>query len=227
MFRQQDNIALPLGQGRQHNGKHGQTVIEVLPEDPLPHQGFQIVTGCDHEPDIRLDGIDAPRTGKFPILNKTQQFDLCLHAQFADLIQKDGTAIQFLQQTVPAGICSGKGVFLVAEEFVLHQIRRHGGTVQRSKRFLFAGRKIHDRPCGKLFACSRSAADHHNGIGGRHLPDLGSDLLHGAAVADESTGIGGQHGAQFLVFFQQFLVFFQFFLPDANGIGGQVADNFQ
>ena len=115
----------------------------------------------------------------------------------------------------------------MAEEFALHQILRQCGAVERHERFVFAAGEFHDRAGDQLLAGAGAAADQHRRVARRHLPDQFVDVLHAAAVADQLARIAGEQIAQFAVLFEQVLPLLVLLEADGDGVGDDVADDFE
>ena len=109
---------------RHHDGEHVQAVIKVFAEVAFARHHRQVAVGGGDDAHIDLDRALGADRIDFAFLQRAQQLDLHVQAQFADLVQEQGAAIGFLEfaQMLVGG--AGEGAFLMAEQDGFDQVFR-------------------------------------------------------------------------------------------------------
>ena len=208
MLRQQDDVAFAPRQRRHVDREDVQAIIEVLAEELLLHEFLQIAAGGGQEPHVGVQLLGSADPRKGPLLDETQQLDLGLEGEVADLVQEKRPALGAFRPADAAAHRAGEGALLMAEQLALDERFRQRRAIERDKRLVLAGRKRDDGAGDHLLAGAAGAADQYRGVRRRDLVDLSIDLLHLPAIADELAGIAVQHPAQFAVLRQQRLPLF-------------------
>ena len=163
----QQQIPLPLPQGRDEDGQGVEPVIEVPAEAALLHPALQILIGSGHDAHVYRDDAVAPHPHDLPLLEHPQQLALEGGAHALHLVQEEGAPVGKLKQPRLAPLPgAGEGPLLVAEQLALQQVFRHGGAVDG-----------HEGPAG---------------AGGGVVHRVGEQLLASARLADEEHGQGGE-----------------------------------
>src|SRR4029077_17596077 len=101
----------------------------MLAEVSVGHCSPQVTIGCRNHADIDGDGMIAAHALKFSLLQYPQECDLCFHRKFADLIQKQGTAIRGFKSSQPPLYRPGEGSLFVPEELGSNQRLRNRGAI--------------------------------------------------------------------------------------------------
>ena len=159
------DIVYPLPQGRNGKDHHVETVVEILPEFPLPHQGLEVAVGRRHHPDVhRLRG-GAPQRDQLPFLEHPKQLHLHGERHVADFVQEDGAGVGLLEPPhLPPLPGTGESALRVAKEFRLQQMLRDGGAVHLDKGGVTASAGGVEGMGKKLFAGAALPAQQHVGI---------------------------------------------------------------
>jgi len=116
VFGQQGDVGTPAPERRNLDGDHGQPVVEIFTESSGLHLGHQVAVRGRDEPHVhgaRDVGADALHD---PVLQHTQQLDLDLFRQVADLVQEQAAAGCDLEAPLPGAVGAGEGAALVAEQ---------------------------------------------------------------------------------------------------------------
>ncbi len=115
-------------------------------------------------------------------LQHTEKFGLNCRAHFADFVQHQRAAICRFEFTHFTFGGTGKGTFLVTEQFAFQQALRQGGTVQADERSGAAGAGKMHGPCHEFLPHAAFATDQHRRSARRRSPNLHLDLLHRRAL---------------------------------------------
>ena len=132
---------------------------------------------------IAADAIEAAG------FQNAQQAHLHLRRHLGDLVQEQSAAAGALEIAAMGAGSTGKGTFLVAEQFGFDQIGRDRAAVDRDERLFRAAAHLVDR-AGDQFLSGSAFADHQNcGIGGSDFLDHLIQGLHrfGRAVQQTET----------------------------------------
>jgi hypothetical protein len=98
-------------------------------------------------------------------INRSQELDLRVQAQFPDFIQEQAPTVRDVQvpRLVHVGACEGP--LLVAEEFALQEILRDGSAVDRHEFLMAPAAQFVNRASDEFFARTGLAEDADAGIG--------------------------------------------------------------
>src|SRR4029077_5026916 len=105
----------------------------ILSESPSCDRSRQITICRRYQTDIHRDRMIAPHSLEFPLLEYTQQGDLCFHREIADFIQKERAAISGFESTYAPLKSAGECSLFVTEEFRSDQRLWNRGTVDADK----------------------------------------------------------------------------------------------
>ena len=191
---QQRDIAGPLPQGRDVQGKGVEAVVQILPELPLRHiVGQGGVAGGDH-PHVGLQLLDRAHRAEPPLLEDAQQLGLEPDVHFGDLVQKEGAAGGGLEEAhLAAPLGAGEGALGIAEELRLQHVGVEVGAVDGHKHPGGAGAGVVDGLGVELLARAALRLQQHRGVCGGNA--LGQLLhLHGLR-ADGHNVVKGVPGA--------------------------------
>ena len=97
MPRQRRHIFAAVAQRRHENGKHVQAVIQVFAELAFARQFGKIAVGGGDDAHVHLDRTLGADRIDFAFLQRAQQLDLHVEAQFADFVEEQCAAIGFLE----------------------------------------------------------------------------------------------------------------------------------
>ena len=169
IFDEIGDIFAPLGQRRNPNRHHGQTMIQVFPEFAFDDQGFKISCGRRHDPYIDGDLGAAANALKRLVDEHTQDLVLRLPRKVGDIVNKQRAAMGVFER---AGFASFRPIGLVdAEQFDFHPLRRNCGGIYDNKRSVRPSRKLVKGARGEFLAGTRWADDKHAAIGRRYAFD--------------------------------------------------------
>src|SRR5215510_8985802 len=130
---EQQHVIAALAQRRQIDLDDGEAVVKVEPESPSLAFGLQVAVGGGDYAHVErqiLQSADSPERAFF---EHAQQLRLQADLEFADLVQKDRSALGLLEQPFLAPLRVGESAFLIAEEFALNQRRRDRRAVDGSE----------------------------------------------------------------------------------------------
>ena len=99
--------------------------------------GFQkIAIGSRHHPHIQLDRRRAAHAHHLPLLQHAQQLGLKLDRHFADLIQKQRTALRHFDAAFLLLVRACECAFLVAEQLAFEHGAADGRAIDSDERTL-------------------------------------------------------------------------------------------
>src|SRR5882762_9114141 len=129
ILHQQRNIVLPLAQGWNTYGENVKPIKKILAECTRAYSGFQVAVRCSKHAHVDRNRLAAPDPLEFSFLEHSQQSNLHLGQEFADLVQENRSTIGGFEPTSASLNRPGKGTFLVAEELGSNQRRRNCRTI--------------------------------------------------------------------------------------------------
>ncbi len=182
---QQRDIVAPLAQRRQKDRDHVDAVVQVGAEFAPGHRLLEILVGGTDQPHIHLDGFVAAHPLELPFLQHAQEFGLESRRDLADLVEKQGAAMGQLETPLAFGGGAGEGAFFVPEQFGLQQGFGQRGTIERDERPFAARTQVVEGAGDDFLAGTALPAQQDRGAAGRHLVDLGKNLLHPLRHADD------------------------------------------
>jgi hypothetical protein len=118
----QRNVIQVTPKGRHGDRKNIQPVPEILPEATLADFLFQIAIGSGNNSNIDSYRVGAAQAFKLTGLYHLEQLGLQFQRQFADLIQKQGSAVGNLKSPQSPRMGTGESTFLMAEEFAFNKV---------------------------------------------------------------------------------------------------------
>src|ERR1041385_7254220 len=101
VLHQQRDVFRPFAERRYRNRKHVQAVEKILAEGSAIHRRLQVPIGCSNQANVYLYWLIASYTLELPLLQHPKQGDLRFHRKFADLIQKDRSAVGSFKPSQP------------------------------------------------------------------------------------------------------------------------------
>ena len=96
-------------------------VKEVFPELFVGHHLLQIPVGCTDQPHIHRNRTVASHLYDRAALNRRQQLSLKMTGQISYFIQKECSALRYLEFTDPVEMGIGEGSLDVTEQLALEQ----------------------------------------------------------------------------------------------------------
>ena len=105
-----------------------------MPEFSLCYRLREVPVGRGDETDVDPDGFVATDPLKLLLLQNPQELDLHLGRHFANLIEKQGTAVGKFEATKTFLGRAGECAFFMAEEFAFDQPAWQGSTVYLDER---------------------------------------------------------------------------------------------
>src|SRR5262249_59495939 len=115
VFDEYRDVRSPLAKGGHFEWKHVEPVEKVRSEGAVGHRGSQISIGGGNHADVHADRSTPADTREFAFLQDTQQHDLGLGGQLADLVEEDRAAVGQLEATLASLQGSGEPALLMAE----------------------------------------------------------------------------------------------------------------
>ena len=180
------DVTVPLTERGKIDGHHIETVVQILPEEPLLHHLSEVPVADGDQTDIDLA---FSRVAHFPDhlrLQHPQQLRLCLHAQVGHLIHKERAFVRSLEQAVFCGHGAGERALDVAEQLTLKQGRHERTTVTSQQGVILPATQLMDGPGEHLLARTALAGDQNGAVGRSHTLDQSEHTFHRAAVTDDA-----------------------------------------
>ena len=110
------NIVFSTTKRRHHNGKHVKPVIQILAELACLHHFDHVAIGCGYEADVDFDRFSRTNGINFAFLDGAQEFHLHIKRQFGNFIEKQRSAISFLEFAKVFVGGAGEGTLFVTKE---------------------------------------------------------------------------------------------------------------
>ena len=159
MVGEQEDVASPVAQRRQVDGKDVQAVEEVGAEPPGGEVLFEDPIRCRDDPNVDLDHPAGTERLELLLLQDAQQLDLRRGGKLPHLVEEDRPPVRLLEPSAPLVKGAGKGPPFVPEELALDQGVRNGRAVDLDEGPPEAGAFLMDRPGDQLLAGSRLPVD--------------------------------------------------------------------
>ena len=115
-FRERQNVFAALPQGRQVDRKHAEPVEQIGAEPPLPHSSLEAAIGRRNQPHVDPPGLRGAQPLERALLDDTQQRDLHLGREFANLVEKQRAGICQFEAADSSHRCAGECTRFVSEE---------------------------------------------------------------------------------------------------------------
>ena len=192
-LKQLGHVFRSLTQWRCVERQHVQAVIQVFPKAACFNLSLQVSVRGRNHPHMDLHRPQAAHRVNGSLLQNTQQLDLHVQRQVADLVQENCSAVGQLKATHPVCHSACESAFAVAEQLALEQILGDGRAVDGHKIAVFAQRLVVQCPCHQLLARTAFAGDQHRGGG------VGDERYHvtnrfgGLAASDVRVGFFAGH----------------------------------
>lgn len=132
-FGKGNNVFPPFAQGRDVDGGHVETVVEVFPEVPRLYSISEVFVGSRNNANVDLDIFVAPQAVERLFVQHPKEFDLVVEPQFPDLVEEEGSAVCGFEFAGTGLTGAGESAFFVTEEFAFDQVFRHRPAVDGDK----------------------------------------------------------------------------------------------
>ena len=152
MVGEQEDVASPVAQRRQVDGKDVEAVEEVGAEPSGGEILFEVPVRRGDDPDIDLDHPGGTEGLELLLLEDAQQLDLRRGGELSHLVEEDRPPVRLLEPSAPLVEGAGKGPPFVAEEFAFDQGVRNGRAVDLDEGSLEAG-AVSDGSPGRSAPC--------------------------------------------------------------------------
>ena len=186
MQRERHDVLGTLGQCRNAQRDHVQTVIQVLAKQALGNALVQAAVRGGNDAQIHVDGLGRAHGPHLALLQHAQQFRLQRQRHVADFVQKQGSAACALQQTLVVVGGAGECAFAVSEQFRFEQRLRYRGAVYGDEGRGGARAGAMDRACEQFLAGAARAVDEDACVGLGHQPRAAEHILHRRAGGDDA-----------------------------------------
>src|SRR5690606_4390858 len=140
-------------------------IEEIFAEGPFFDLLAQVGVRRRHQAHVNLNGPDAANAFKLAFLQRTQELDLSLERDRADLVEEESSAACELKAPRFGVDGASERAPFVPEELALDELARNRGTVDLDEGTILPSRRLVERPCHELLA--RSALSCHEHCGGR------------------------------------------------------------
>src|SRR5581483_10040158 len=178
IVHQRGDVVAALTQGRQHNGKDINSVIQALAKRAVLHRLLQIAMGGDDYANVNLDRPIAADPFHFTVLQHAQQLGLHHDGHVTDLVKKQRSAVGLFEFAQVTGGRAGERSFLMAEQFRLDQLRGDSGAVQSYERPRAARTLVVYGPRNQLFTGTGLAENADARFGRCHSLHFRHDASH-------------------------------------------------
>ncbi len=202
MVGQKQNVLPSVAQGRQVNGEHVDSVVQVRAEVPVLDRLIQVAIGGHDDPDVGRSGFVRADPLILLLLQNPQELDLNRPGEVPDFVQEERAPLGLFDPPDAGLGRAGKGALLVAEQLAFQQSLAQRCAVDLHKRPAGAGAGIMHGRGDQFLSRPGLTADQHGGIAAGDLVNTGVDLAHGLGVADDALGseLLAQLGAESHVF---------------------------
>ena len=191
------HVADTLAQRGHDHGEDIQAIVQILAElaflDELDHVAVRRRDQAEVDLDalLRADGIDLA------FLKRTQQLDLRIERELADLVEEERAAVGLLELTDALVDGAGERALLMAEENALDEVLGDRAAVDGDERPAGALALALDGARDQFLADAGFAFDQDGDVGGCGTAAEGDDLVHDVAAHDEI--VEGQRAFDFLL----------------------------
>ena len=192
MRGKRENVGGPFPEGRQHDRKDAEAVVEILPEDALGHQALEIPVRRRDHTHVHGDGLRPPDPLERPLLQYPEELALQGVGHLTDFVKEQGTSMRQLEAPPPLAHGPGEGPFLVTEQLALQQGLGQGGAVHGDEGLLGPRTPVMDGPRHQLLSRPRLARYKDRRVRGRHRASQLQGGLHLAVPCDDLAE--GEHG---------------------------------
>ena len=183
--RQIGNVLSASAQGWRLDGEHIQPVEEILTEGTFGDGPGEVAVGCRDDPDIHLDRPAGADRIHLALLQDAQELDLHVQGKLADLVEKQGSAVRFLELPGMAFRGAREAALLVAEQDGLDERLGDGPAVHSDEGPASAVRRAVHRPGDDFLADPAFPGDQHRDRRPRRPLAHPADMAHGGGCAHQ------------------------------------------
>jgi hypothetical protein len=156
---QRPNIISPFPQGRQHDRKNVQPIVEIATKFLFLHHLPQIlISSCD-ETHVNLKGAVASQAFELLFLKNAEELWLQFERQISDFIKKQRAAVSRLKSSHRLSDGAGESASFVTEKLALKQGARNCCTIECNKPVRTARAGFVNCLCNDFFAGPRLTSD--------------------------------------------------------------------
>ena len=192
-LQQGRDVIRPLTQRRGGDGQHVDAVVQVFPKAASGHFVFEFFVRGRHHAHIDGHLARGPHGQNAALLQHAQQFDLHVHGQVADFVQKQGAPVRQLEAAQAVAHRAREGPFAVAKQFAFDQVARDGAAVDGHKRARRPRPLVVQGLRHQFFARAAFSCDQGRRRGRRQGLDQLSQKMRGLAVANDVGSGAGFH----------------------------------
>src|SRR5262249_54237219 len=133
--REQDrNVVAPLAKRWDVDGDAFESIEQIFAEEAGRRAGAQVAVRRGDDPNVDRPLACRPEGTHASTFDDVEELALERGHHVTDLIEEEGPAIRFDEETGPARRGAGEGAFDHAEELALEQVLRDRGAVDRDER---------------------------------------------------------------------------------------------
>src|SRR6266536_4297806 len=133
MAGQERDIFHSLPQGREMDGDHIQTVVQILAKIPFAHRFTQVVVRGGNDANVYLEPVFAADPSDLVLLEHAQETRLHVCADATDFVKKASAALSFFKNSLFICQRSGKGAAHMAEKLTFENRLSQCSTIHGDK----------------------------------------------------------------------------------------------
>ncbi len=162
---------------------------EILAEAAILDRSFEVLIGGGDNADVDFNFAVAAETIEGLAVEHTQQLDLSLRLQFADLVEEERALVGEFEEPGLGGIGAAERAFFVSEEFALDQVFGKRGAVDVNPGAAAAmGRLMNG--AGDEFLAGTGFAGNQDGLGvSRDAVDQTHEFVHDGTGQNELSAV--------------------------------------
>ena len=194
MRRQRGNVLAPLAQRRHRQVNDVEAIEQVLAKRALGDHVAQVAVGRRDDADVDAadDAVGADLL-QFAGFQKPEQQALHAQGHLADFVEEHRAPVGELELAELVAVGAGEAALDVTEQLGLEQRFGQAGAVDGDERPLGAGAAVVDSLRHQFLAGAAFSGDQHLGVGPRHALDLGLQIHHASAGANQQIGARASH----------------------------------
>jgi hypothetical protein len=166
-----------------------EAVVEVGAELSGLDGGGEVAVGGGEDAGLDADGLDGSDGEDLFIFDGAEELGLGAGSEFADFIEEEGAAAGGDEETGLIAVRAGVRAALMTEELIFEEFGGDGGAVDGEEGGIGILAEAVERAGGEFLSGAGFAGDEDGAAGGADFSEEVSDILHGAAVADEGVEI--------------------------------------
>src|SRR5260370_39650095 len=150
-----------LAQGRHVNVENVESIIKITAYFTAGYGVLWDFIGRGQDAYVYCRFDFAAEAAQLVIFQDAKQFGLCSHWHFANLIEKNRSALGELKAAGASLESAGEGALFMTEDFAFDQGLWNGGAIDGYERTVTARAQFVDGARHELFACAAGARDEH------------------------------------------------------------------